>query len=212
MSSSSAPAKPSAASELVIAAQAGDIRAVQSLLDAGTDIDGMDERMLTPLIASIANLAAIAVTQELVARGANVNLPVPDLLQAPLHHACHRNNAEAIKVLLTHGADMYALDYMERSVVHWAAIGCTAATVRKLMRITQCFFLNAVDTNGYTPIMLAAEHGRADVVELLIELGADCTLKNRLNHNATELADWFGHRKAVELLVDATTKASSRSS
>ena len=160
--------------------------------------------MLTPLIASIINLGAIAVTNELVSRGANVNLAVPDLLQAPLHHACHRNNAEAIKVLLAHGADMYALDYMERSTLHWAAIGCSAAIVRKLMRITQCFFLNAVDTNGYTPIMLAAEHGRADVVELLIELGADCTLKNKLNHNATELADWFGHRKAVELLVDAT--------
>lgn len=92
------------------------------------------------------------------------------------------------------------------------------------MRITQCFFLNAVDTNGYTPVMLAAEHGRgkvllagrslrvrsracscaADVVELLIELGADCTLKNKLNHNATELADWFGHKRAVELLFEAT--------
>lgn len=75
--------------------------------------------------------------------------------------------------------------------------------------------------------MLAAEHGRgerssggrgsrivrfltsrlapaADVVELLIELGADCTLKNKLNHNATELADWFGHKRAVELLFEAT--------
>jgi ankyrin repeat protein len=170
------------------------------------------QRMLSPLIASVMNLGAIAVTQELVARGANVNQTIPDLLQAPLHHACHRNNAEAIKVLLAHGADLYALDYMERSTLHWAAIGCAAATMRKLMRITQCFFLNAVDTNGYTPVMLAAEHGRADVVELLIECGADCTLKNKLNHNATELADWFGHRKAVELLVDATSGASRATS
>ena len=100
---------------------------------------------------------------------------------------------------------MYALDYMERSVLHWAAIGCAAPVVRRLMRITQSYFLNAVDTNGYTPIMLAAEHGRADNVELLIELGADCTLKNKLNHNATELADWFGHKRAVELLFEATS-------
>ena len=161
--------------------------------------------MLSPLIASVINLGGISVTQELVARGANVNQPIPDLLQMPLHHACHRNNAEAIKVLLAHGADIYALDYMERSVLHWAAIGCAAPVVRRLMRITQCFFLNAVDTKGYTPLMLAAEHGRADVVELLIELGADCTLKNKLNHNATELADWFGHKRTVELLFEATS-------
>ena len=191
--------------------------------------------MLSPLIASVINLGGVSVTQELVARGANVNQAIPDLLQTPLQcvasgrtkprllwhaprdpsspprpvlhcsHACHRNNAEAIKVLLAHGADMYALDYMERSVLHWAAIGCAAPVVRRLMRITQSYFLNAVDTNGYTPIMLAAEHGRADNVELLIELGADCTLKNKLNHNATELADWFGHKRAVELLFEATS-------
>jgi ankyrin repeat protein len=154
--------------------------------------------MLTPLIASIVNLGAIAVTQELVSRGANVDQSVPDLLQSPLHHACHRNNAEAIKLLLAHGADLFALDYMERSVLHWAAIGCTAATVRKLMRITQCFFLNAVDTNGYTPIMLAAEHGRADVVELLIELGADCTLKNKVR--------WVHSRGGAENARTANTQ------
>lgn len=40
--------------------------------------------MLSPLIASVINLGGIPVTQELVARGANVNQAIPDLLQTPL--------------------------------------------------------------------------------------------------------------------------------
>lgn len=105
-SSAPIPGKPSAAAELVSAAQAGDVKAVQALLDAGSDINGVDEvsscshsvltqrpaterslplqRMLSPLIASVINLGGIPVTQELVARGANVNQAIPDLLQTPL--------------------------------------------------------------------------------------------------------------------------------
>ena len=47
--------------------------------------------------------------------------------------------------------------------------------------------------------MVASEHGRQDVVEFLLSQGASPVLKNRLLHTSVELADWFGHRKIVEV-------------
>ena len=65
--------------------------------------------------------------------------------------------------------------------------------------------IDAADASGYTALMVASEHGRQEVVELLLEHGASPVLRNRLAHTSVELADWFGHRKIVEVL-DACIK------
>ena len=57
------------------------------------------------------------------------------------------------------------------------------ATVAEVFRMV----VNAVDLSGYTPIMLAAEHGREEAVRLLLGGGADAMVRNKLSHSASEV-------------------------
>ena len=45
-------------------------------------------------------------------------------------------------------------------------------------------FLNGQDDSGYTSLMLAAEHGREDVVKTLLAAGCDVLARNKLCHTA----------------------------
>jgi len=55
---------------------------------------------------------------------------------------------------------------------------------------------------GSTPLMVAAHSGNIDIVKLLLELGADPTIKACINKNflALDIAKSFGHLEIVKLL------------
>ncbi len=165
---------------------------------------------MTPLQLSVCNTGALDVTKLLIAKGANVASETPDTKVTALHLACKEDNPGAVRVLVKANAPLLAVDFIGRTVLHAAALGSSASVVRKLNRLTKGALLNAVDLSGYTPLMLASEHGRLDVVSSLLQLRADAAVKNRLNHAAVELADWFGHRKVVDLL-DQYTKLNGAS-
>lgn len=48
--------------------------------------------------------------------------------------------------------------------------------------------VNILDSEGYTPLMLAAKSGDGDMCELLISYGADCDIKNARHETALSLA------------------------
>ena len=58
-----------------------------------------------------------------------------------------------------------------------------------------------LQSTGYSPIMVAAEYGREEIVTLLLSKGASGTLRNKLTHTGPELADWYGHSDIVRLLT-----------
>jgi len=84
--------------------------------------------------------------------------------------------------------------------------------VRKLLRRSQggAALLNVQDASGYTALMTAAEHGREEIVRLLIQWDAcSAVARNKLNHTAIELADWCGHR-GVCLALEARMAAAGQ--
>lgn len=193
--------------QLCLLAHIGDFESVRLLLASGVAVDCRNERKLTPLLASLSNTEAFKVTKLLIAKGANVNLPIPDTLLTPLHVAARDGNAAAVKALLLAGADVRAVDAMRRSVLHWAAIGSPPYVLKKLLKLTHGDGVNAADEGGYTPLLAAAEHGRTENVELLLAAGADVRARNTLCHSAIELADWMGHKAVVEALEAAHRRA-----
>lgn len=205
MSSSSSSSSQSSARrkelELCVSAEIGDFDSVVRLVvDEGVNINCKNERRQTPLMASVTNTAATKVTEFLVYHGADVNARVDDLLQTALHIACKDGNTAAVKLLLQAGADPYALDVMKRSVMHYSSFGGSPKVMEKLILRTKGVFINAADESGYTPLMIACEQGRPEIVHVLLSVGADPLRRNRLNHQAMELADWFGHKSIVEEL------------
>lgn len=60
--------------------------------------------------------------------------------------------------------------------------------------------VNAIDFFKVTPLMLAAFYGNKKVVELLLSLGADKTLKNYWGKTAKDKAIENGHTELYDIL------------
>ncbi|KAI8980729.1 ankyrin [Trametes punicea] len=60
--------------------------------------------------------------------------------------------------------------------------------------------VNARDDNGYTALHLAADRGHSEVVQVLLERGADRAIKDEDEFTAMELAEIAGHDEIVKLL------------
>jgi ankyrin repeat protein len=66
---------------------------------------------------------------------------------------------------------------------------------------------NLQNKYGWSLLMLAAMHGRTDIVELLIQFGANPNLENKFGHTAKSLALLKGHKitaKTIEWFENAT--------
>jgi ankyrin repeat protein len=60
-------------------------------------------------------------------------------------------------------------------------------------------YLNGQDDSGYTCLMLAAEHGREDVVKTLLAAGCDVLARNKLSHTAIGVSGREGVLGATRL-------------
>ena len=59
------------------------------------------------------------------------------------------------------------------------------------------------DEDGNTPLMLAAYHGRAATVRMLVELGADVDMRNNRDQSPVAGAIFKGEDEVVRILRDA---------
>ncbi|HEY0097090.1 MAG TPA: ankyrin repeat domain-containing protein, partial [Archangium sp.] len=59
---------------------------------------------------------------------------------------------------------------------------------------------NPFDVEGCTPLMVAAQHGREDLVQCLLAGGADPSLTDRLGETALGKAAAHGHARIAALL------------
>ena len=60
--------------------------------------------------------------------------------------------------------------------------------------------LDAADTQGRSPLLLAVSRGHLDVCKLLLEAGADPTTKDNAGNDALAIARSRGDRAIVDLL------------
>ena len=99
---------------LIWAAETGHVEAVNLLLD----VPGIDVNHRGYLGATALNRAArrghSEILKLLIRAGADLNMP-NDKLQYPLHFAAFKQNAEAVEILLEHGANTRVLDRKGRT-------------------------------------------------------------------------------------------------
>ena len=58
------------------------------------------------------------------------------------------------------------------------------------------------DVNRNTPLMCAAGYGHMDVVQVLLEGGADAERGNAYQRTALHAAAWYGYLEVCRLLLD----------
>ncbi|XP_046548455.1 ankyrin-3-like [Haliotis rubra] len=107
----------------------------------------------------------------------------------PLMLAAGYGNQVVFHLLIERGADTSARDDTDRTILHWACRGGNVKIVNGIL--TQNIVdINSNDRNEMTPLLLAAYHGKREVLGLLIEQGAntlavDHESRNSLHHSCT---------------------------
>ncbi|CAG7561156.1 unnamed protein product [Fusarium equiseti] len=90
------------------------------------------------------------------------------------------------------------VDYNGRLPIHWAVMGGQVINL-----IFLAHQLNAVDRFGWTPIHLAVVYNQLEVMDKLLELGADTGKKDKAGRTAIYLACERGNLDALKRLAEA---------
>jgi ankyrin repeat protein len=128
-----------------------------------------------------------------------------EVLDEALVWACKSNRVAVLERLVAEGASLNADPYRGTPLI-WAAVGNCVETVAWLLDhgadIDQkATFGGATHGQGVTALQMAAQYGYMPVVKLLVERGADLTLKDDLYHaTATRMAEYFGQDAVLEYL------------
>ncbi len=120
----------------------------------------------------------------LIEHGANVNVPLADTGETPLHAALCTNNRTAhdlvLRVLLSHGADPNA---------------------RTTPGVETGGFMRDCRTKGETPLHRAAAFGREETIQLLLNARADVEAKDAHGDTPLSWGSWYARPDSVLRLL-----------
>jgi ankyrin repeat protein len=111
--------------------------------------------------------------------------------------ASYKGNAAAVKALLAKEAEVNNQGW---TALHYAATNGSDDIVRMLLEASA--YIDAESPNSTTPLMMAALNGRVSTVKLLLDEGADASLKNNLGMTALD----FAHQADKQFVLDDMVK------
>ncbi len=176
------------------AARRGNANMVQLLLAAGADIDQQTKEGMTPL-----HLCPESLVPRLLAAGADVNDRGRDGW-TPLHCAVLRRDVGKVRALLKAGAcaELPLIACDEDGEAPYAPFAVVAPD--GLEREQQVY-------GGSTALHLAAAHASADILQLLLEYGADTRARDANGFTPLTVAALEGRLEQVRLLLAAGGEA-----
>lgn len=161
---------------LHLAADAGEPEIARLLLAAGATIAATNKDQETPLLRAV-HQGHTAVVRLLLAHGAST-APAKHPAYSPLHRAAARGRLEVLELLLAHGADVNGADPEDPvTPLHEAISAGQGAAARFLL--ARGAKVDAQCSGGDTPLHWAVLNDRADLVELLLDHGAQVNLANK---------------------------------
>nr|WP_253308677.1 ankyrin repeat domain-containing protein [Rickettsia endosymbiont of Ceutorhynchus assimilis] len=216
---------------ICLAAQNGDISAVNYLLTKNTDVNTPDHTKQTALHYAARN-GHDDIVKLLLDHGANVNVITPDYGWTALHLAARNGYDGIVEVLLKHNADIINIQTSFGSTaLHLAAKNKHIAVIQVLLKKEAD--INIADNDGYTPahylkyleylkleglnidhlnlntdinnvnnICLAAQNGDISAVNYLLTKNTDVNTPDHTKQTALHYAARNGHDDIVKLLLD----------
>ena len=174
--------------------------------ELGRYVDQVDNscRLGTPLwLAAVSN--KLEMVELLIHLGADINAP-SDTGCTPVLHACYMNNIEVVKCLVMHGADVQKPDNCGETCLMVASdLSCK--------ELCQIFIENGAELNarcltlGNTALHYAIignhKPDKEDIVQLLIDSGADPFLTNAQGNDAFRTASLEANELILKKLLDA---------
>ena len=183
----------------------GDIESVKKYVDAGADVNAMIKTGYTALQYAVMDHDLPDVVQFLLHRGADPT--IRDVMgHTVMQYAVARERTKSVEVLKRFVEDRmrYAcrggdLESVKKYVQDGADVNGTIDGPFSLIPVF------GVSTAGFTPLHLATTHGDfPDVVQFLLDRGADPTKKTREGLIALHYAIRYGYDESITILKNAT--------
>ena len=209
------------------AAMAGQLEAMQLLIQRGAPVDGSTLQLYTPLCSASRTGQPQRVIQMLLDAGADVKSPDRIGDKSPLYHAVSAGDVSAVQILLAAGASceydlIVAADHGHHQLVrlliskgadinHKCSYGSIAqhyAAARGHVRVLQELLaagadVNSVSTYGVSALHYAAREGHCEVAQLLLANGANVNARAADGTTALYDAAGLGHAEVLKLLLNS---------
>ena len=174
-----------------------DSRTVANLLTRGFDANTLDPKGLHGLIIAVQEPSPKVA--EVLLRWPKTNVEFRTAKdESPLMLAAFKGQLELARKLVERGADVNKTGW---TPLHYAATNGHLQMMDLLLE--NHAYIDAESPNRTTPLMMAAQYGTPAAVKLLLEAGADATLRNQLGLTAIDFANKAGRTDAAELIAAA---------
>jgi ankyrin repeat protein len=178
------------ATALFAAIEANRTGVAQRLIERGADVTLTGRSGVSP-VAAAAYVGSDALVDALLARGADAR--APDATgKPPIVYAAAGARINVVTRLLARGVDINARYPNDLTLLMWAcgpdeSVPDGNATELIAYLLDAGAHVDDRDDRGRTALMIAAEAGRAEIVELLLKRGADPSLRDKAGHRAADL-------------------------
>jgi uncharacterized protein len=180
-----------------------DADAITALLRRGFDPDTRDPKGQVGLTIALQNGSDKAFAALLSAPKINVDARNAED-ESPLMMAALKGKLEAVRALLARDADVNKTGW---TPLHYAAsAGSSQHLAIIALLLENHAYIDATSPNGTTPLMMAAQYGSTEAVQLLLDEGADPTLRNMLKLTAADFALRVSRTEAAEKIAAAIRK------
>lgn len=180
-----------------------DDAAIAALLRRGFDPSTRDPKGQVGLTIALQNGSSKAFAALLASSQVNVEARNAQD-ESPLMMAALKGNLEAVKALLARDADVNKTGW---APLHYAASAGSRQHVAIIALLLENHaYIDATSPNGTTPLMMAAQYGSNEAVQLLLDEGADPTLKNQLGLTAADFALRVSRTESADKIAAAIRK------
>ncbi|XP_048243945.1 ankyrin-1-like [Haliotis rufescens] len=135
-----------------------------------------------------------------------------EMINQCLHLACKLGNVSIIRSLLQHNADPGSRNDHNNTVLHVAVASNSGEAVNALIKGHAVIkYINGQNNSGDTVLHIACRHTNTDIMETLLQAGADANIRNYSDEAAIHLTCKQKDSNPVEILLDKGCDANSLS-
>ena len=199
---------------LQMAVDLGETEIVQLLLEGGAtpDLCWSEKMSVRDQIVSWSALHVAARTSNLeIMRMLIERVPSVDIINnvslTPLHVAAERNCVEMIDLLLESNADIMAVDkHMETPL----NVAIRARLLDNVKKLCDDMTVNMKNSKDETPLHIASSLGYYEIVEFLVEAGANQYCIDNVGNTPLHNAVIKKHKECVRILLDCESDIMAR--